>query len=121
MPITTTAALVGGLVLSAAATGAQTVMSRQQAKKQDKRIAAQERQARIEARERSLLDGAREDTGADVQLGREEAAAAATGSAAGTGGATSRSGSVGARVGGVRKKRPAAGMTGPSVSSRIGL
>ena len=106
-------AIVGAALLGAASTAYSVNKQKQAAQEQARRIDRQERQAKIEARERAGLDAARNDSGADIKLGRGDGAAPTATGAAGQGAATSRTGSVGARVGGM-------GRAG-SASRRVGL
>lgn len=107
------AAIVGSALLGSAATAYSVQQQKKAAQKQTRRLKQQEEQAKTEARERAGLDAARDESGAAIQLGRGEAATQATSTGAGSGGATSRDGSVGARVGGM-------GQPG-RMSRRVGL
>lgn len=124
----TTAAIVGAAVVGAAATVYSVNRQRKAAREQAARIDQQEReakaQAKVVARERASLDAARDEGGADIRLGRGDGAAptATGGAGAGAGAATSRTGSVGARVGGVGNQQAAGGMGQPGrASRRVGL
>lgn len=114
----TTAAIVGAAVVGAAATVYSVNQQREAAEEQARRL----HKAKVEARERAALDAARDESGADIRLGRgDEDAHTATGGA-GQGAATSRTGSVGARVGGVWNQRAAGGMgQAGRASRRVGL
>lgn len=109
----TTAAIVGAAVVGAAATGYAVTQQKRAAKRQARMIERQEEQAKLEARERAGLDAARDDTGADIRLGRGEGAAPSTTGGAGQGASTRRAGAVGARVGGMGQPARA--------SRRVGL
>lgn len=110
MAALTTWAVVGGAVLS----GAGTIKGIVDSRKADKRQAAALKAQKDQATEAAALDTTRDDTGADIQLGREGATTAATAGAAGQGGATSRVGAVGSRVGGIKPLKARA-------SKRVGL
>lgn len=118
----TTAAIVGAAVVGAAATVYSVNQQKKAAKEQARRIDQQKQQAKVEARERAGLDAARDESGADIRLGRGDGAAPTATGGAGAGAATSRTGSVGARVGGVGNQRAAGGMGQPGrASRRVGL
>ena len=95
------AAIVGAAVLGGAATVYSVNQQKKAAKKQIARINQQEREAKEAAREQAAIDKARDDAGANIALGRGDAAVTPTTGAAGDGAATSRAGAVGARVGGL--------------------
>jgi hypothetical protein len=97
----TTMAIVGAAVVGAAATVHSVKQQKKAARKQVAGINQQERDAKEAAREQAGLDAARDDTGADIKLGRGDATVTPASGAAGEGGATSRPGAVGARVGGL--------------------
>lgn len=117
----TTMAIVGAAVVGAAAT----VHSVGQQKKAAKAQAAAIKKQETEARERASLDAARDETGADIKLGRGTASTAASDGGAGGGAATSRDGSVTGRVGGVNAGGMAGGLSGQGkknrASKRVGL
>ena len=115
----TTAAIVGAAVVGAAATvysvNEQRKASKRQFKrieKQEKRIEKKEQEAKEVAREQASLDAARDDAGADINLGRGDATVTPVSGEASYGGATSRDGAVGARVGGL-------GNTGNGVGGKM--
>ena len=66
------AAVVGAAVLGAGATAYSVNKQKKTAKEQARQVERQEEQAKIEARERALLDAARDEGGADIKLGREK-------------------------------------------------
>ena len=114
----TTAAIIGAAVVGAAATVYSVNQQKKAARQQVARLNRQEQQAR----ERARLAVARDETGADIRLGRGEGAAPTATAGAGQGAATSRTGSVGARVGGVGTPRPVGGIGQSSrASRRVGL
>lgn len=116
------AAIVGAAVLGAASTVYSVNKQKQAAKDQARRLAQQEQRAKIEAREIAGLDAVRDESGADIRLGRGDGAVSTATGGAGQGGATSRTGSVGARVGGVRNQRAVGGMgQAGRASRRVGL
>ena len=118
----TTAAIVGAAVVGAAATAYSVNKQKQAAKEQARRVAQQQQQAKLESRNRAVLDAARDESGADIMLGRGVGAAPAATDGAGQGAATSRTGSVGARVGGIGNQRAAGGMgQAGRASRRVGL
>lgn len=119
----TTGAIVGAALLTAGAAVYQTEQQRKIANKQAKALEKQAEEAKTVAREQAALDDGREETGADIKLGRGDSTSTdSSTSAAGKGGATSRAGAVSARVGGVGSKKVAGGLTGKNrVSSRVGL
>ena len=95
------AAMIGAAVLGGASTLYSVNQNKIAAKKQSAQIDKQEQAAKDAAREQAGLDAARDDAGADINLGRGDATVTPTSGAAGGGGATSRVGAVGARVGGL--------------------
>ena len=112
------AAIVGAAILGGAATVYGVNQQKQAAKEQARRIKQQEQQAR----ERAGMEAARDESGADIRLGRGAGAAPTATGGAGYGAATSRTGSVGARVGGVGNQRAAGGMgQAGRASRRVGL
>jgi len=108
----TTAAIVGAAVVGAAATVYSVNEQKKAAKKQDRRIEKKEQEAKEVAREQASLDAARDDAGADINLGRGDATVTPVSGEASYGGATSRDGAVGARVGGL-------GNTGNGVGGKM--
>jgi len=107
MAALTTIALVGAAAVGAAATVHSVNQQRKAAKKQAAQIKKSREQQITEAKERAKVDAARDETGAVIQLGRDRASRAATGTAAGAGAGTNRQGSVSARVGGVAPQQSA--------------
>jgi hypothetical protein len=101
----TTAALVGAAVVGTAATIKSVNQQKQAARQQEDRLDQQE----TEAKELAKVKDTREDTGATVKLGSDEATAAGVTSVGG-GTGTSRSGSTRSRIG-----------LGARPSSRVGL
>ena len=96
-------AAVGAAVLGAASTAYSVNKQKKAAKDQARQVERQEEQAKIEARERALLDAARDEGGADVKLGREKKGDVAQPTLEPVpGAATSRPHTVVSRVGGVR-------------------
>jgi len=111
----TTAAIVGAAVVGAAATVYSVNEQRKASKRQFKRIEKQEKRIEKkeqEAKEFARLDAARDDTGADINLGRGDATVTPVSGEASDGVATSRDGAVGARVGGL-------GNTGNGVGGKM--
>lgn len=103
----TTAAIVGAAVVGAAATVYSVNQQKKAAKKQQARLDRQE----TEAKEAAKLNETRDETGAELQLGLQDAGS--VGSGAGSN-ATSRTGSVKRRVG-------VTTMPDASPSRRVGL
>lgn len=118
------AAIIGSAVLGGVSTAYSVVQQKKAANKQAARIDQQEREAKEAAREQAGLDAARDDAGADIKLGRGDATVTPTSGAAGSGGATSRAGAVGARVGGLGDTGNGVGGTmrrGKRPSASVGL
>lgn len=114
MPALTTLAIVGAGVLSAGATYAQVKETKRNNAAQEQRLKEQEQEAKDTAREQSALEDAAEDTGAEIQLGREDTSTA-DGTGPGTGASSTRDGFTQARVGALggkdaRKKRVSTGL-----------
>lgn len=116
----TTMAIVGAAVVGAAST----VHSVNQQKKAAKAQAAAIKKQETAALERASLDAARDETGADIKLGRGTASTVASGGSD-DGAATSRGGSVTGRVGGISESGMAVGLSGQGkknrASKRVGL
>jgi len=109
MALFSTMAIVGAAVAGTAATVLGVRQQKKAAKAQRRAIKKQE----TEARERASLDSIRNETGAEIKLGRGTASQAASDGSSDQGAATTRTGSVAGRVGGLGAKG--------RVSKRVGL
>lgn len=103
-------AIVGAAVLGAASTVYSVNRQKKAANRQAARVDEQEKQAKIEARERAGLGEARDESGADIRLGRGDGAAKTSSVGSVLPAATSRTGAVGSRVGGITSQKPAGGL-----------
>jgi uncharacterized protein HemX len=99
-----TTAIIGAAIIGAGATAYSVSQQKSAARKQERRLAAQEAEAKRIARNEASINN-REDGGADVKLGREDATVTETGTGAGSGGASDRTGAVSSRIGGLGKKK----------------
>lgn len=105
MAALSTVALVGSAVIGAGAAVASVNQQSKYAKQQADALEQQEEDAKTALREQAGLDTTREDAGATVNLGSDSGSTTSTSTRAGSGGATSRTGSVANKVGGLGNAR----------------